>query len=455
MNLYSFVLHGSSSIMIIAMGFLSLKKQWNPKAGTIARFGELSTESQTYERSISRLNHLSDESRHLTQFSVIDKAAGATTLTDEQFAHVWDVLDWVVDEIEKKNTTSNINDFILYVRTHFGSNVVNFTAGKMVNGNDLWAPDFVNWEDQDGNAFTYWFADTEFKNQYQGGEVQVLGLMGNTSTWFLSKNKVTSELEKVTQTTIIQSITQTCIREDGTFANYTSLAPIVVRWYEKDNTDYYLDVEWTVAVYGNAKNNPEDIKAAIRNYLLTNPSYTEADWMGVFPEIFNPTEFTLIPMWAHYAVKPSEETAIYQPMLRLRDASTLADTVTVDYGIEHIEEHIEVLPNIKDSITLLSVSNPNNLLNAFSLSVKYPKYFLVASGSADYTRLNETAEEFTELLHTMLFYAKTVTSSSVLPTGLFRVYRHGRLFIVGKHGENTFMMLSRIGYLDNLGSINP
>lgn len=440
--------------MITAMGFLSLKKHWNPQVGTIARFGELSTESQTYERSIARLNHVSNDSRFLTQFSVLDSATGTTTLTDEQFTHVWVILDWVVDEVEKKNTTSNTDDFIIHARNHFGSAVVDLTVGKMVSNGDLWSPDFIKWQDVDGNSYTYWLADTEFKNQYQGGEVQVLGLMGNTSTWFLSKTKVESELAKVTQTSIIQTITQNCIREDGTYANYTSLAPIVVRWYEKNNTENYLDVEWTVAVYGEAKNNPEDIKAAIRVYLLTNPSYTEADWMGVFPEIFNPTEFTLIPMWSHYAVKPSEETAIYQPILKLKDTSKLADTVTVDYGLSHIKDHIEALPNIKDSITLLSIANPNNLLNAFSLSVMYPKYFLVDSGSADYTRLNESAEEFIELLHTMLFYAKTVTSSSSLPTGLFRVYRHGRLFIVGKHGECTFMMLSRIGYLEHFGSIN-
>lgn len=441
--------------MITSLGFLSLKNYWEPDAGEIAPFGELSTESQTHERSISKLNHALSANRYLTVFNTKDDAGKQVDLPSDDLSHIWVILDWVANEIENGRTTSNARDFHVAISNQFSSVASNFEIDAMVNGSNKYAPTYVKWKHAtSGNQYQYWLSDSAFQNQYPEGEVVVVPKIPRTSTWFLSKSDVENAINQQTQTSIIQDLNKLCVRADGTAAAYTSISPLFVRWYDKDDSQSVLDIEWTVAIYGKAKNNPEDIKAAIRRYLLDSGNYTDADWIPIFPEIFNPTEFMLVPLWAHEATAPSKATAIFQPMVRLELTLNLMKTIAPDYTDAHVTEHTVLVPNVHESISMLSCSSPNNQTKKFRLFNYFDDYFLVNSKSPDWSRVSKDTQDFINLLHTMLHYAKVATGSTVLPSELFRVYRQNRMYIVGKVGELTLLMMSRVSYLAEFGDIN-
>lgn len=438
--------------MRLTLSFLTVKKHWDTTPGKTAPFLELGPTARTYEKNIGELLHEDHPDRVLYLFNHTHDGV-ADELPKEKETTLWEVSNWLVEQVESGVITSNRNDFLLLLNTTFGDRFEFIKTGEHVKSDAFFCPSYIEW-DEEGDKTVLYLSHSNFIQGYMGGELFVVPLIKNPEFWFTSKNNVLNELSKFTPSQNIDNINRLSLREDGTFATTTSLSSIKLRWYERGNSNNYIDTEWYIGVYGVAKNNPEDIKNAVRDYLLGSSNRPESDWLSIFPEVFNPVEFTLVPLWKHPASTPSAEATVYQPIVRIKRTVELMEKVAVDYGHSHIEDNLEVIPCLKSSISMLGLGAPANTSERFRLSVLYPKYFLVSDFSGDWTRLPPDTREFVDTLHNIVQVAKTATGSSMIPAGVHRVYRHGHMFIAGKIHGITLLMISRQSYLERLDPIN-
>lgn len=439
--------------MRTTLSFLSVKDFWDVEPGKTAPFFELGPTTRTYEKNIGISINPTNKNQVIWLFS--NKEQNTTVpLDDATEKMLWDIGSFVVEQVNNGVVTSNQRDFHLLLNTTFGETHREIRTGEHLRADDKYCPTFIEWEDIDRNRYVLYLSNRYFSEGYRGGELFVVPLIDNTEFWFTSKENVESELKRFTPAKHVDHVNRLSLREDGTYATTTSVSSIKIRWYERNNVNNIIDTEWYIGVYGVAKNNPEDIKIAIREYLLNSSQRPENEWLSIFPEIFNPVEFTLVPFWGQYASAPSEDMAIHQPIVRLKDALPLFKRIAVDYPAEHVEEYLEIIPSLKHSISIMSVGAVGNDNNRYRLSGQYPSYFLTSELQGDWTRLTPETREFVNALHTIIHLASSATNTNILPSGYYRVYRHGYMHLVTKVHDLTLVVLAKRAYLESLGSVN-
>jgi len=433
--------------MNTTLGFLSLQEYWNNAPGATAPFGELSPTARTYEKNTSEYPHVDDPKTVFYLFKHVDERDVPLAIEDDVLNVVWDVLNWVAHEVRNNKVTSNKEDFHSAITTRFNSLRYQFKTGEHEVQDGVYAPSFVQWEDPDKNVYSVWLSNVAFMGQYQGGEAQPIPLMSTPDVWFTAKANVQAELAKVTPAIIFEQGRDLEVRDDGTPVRSTSYTSISIRWYQRGDAEKTLDVEFSLIVYGVAKDNPRDIKLALRKYLLDNSNYAESEWMAVFPEIFNPVEFTLVPLWDSEAFAPSDNTGVFNPIVKMGDGVRLMDWIAVDYDKEHVKEYIEVVPTTYASISMLSCGNEENADARFSLRDEYPRYFLADDQSTDWGRIPPTTQDFIDKVNHLLYYARRVDAGTPLPNDVYRMYRNGNMYVAGKVNGQTMMIVSRMSYL--------
>lgn len=437
----------SSSIKTLK-GFIVLEDKQNNKPGSTSLHGELSNVSLSYSTEVGRYYNDDNNNVGLAAFSFKDQAGQRLVVDEVSLTSVWTICTWVVASSRNGTITQNEAAFKLLIQQTYAETIEFLGSGNHVTDGNVIIPEYIKWRDRaTNNIFHLWFVDNSFKTQYDEYEIIIVPPIKDLNQFMESIDVVQPLVEG---------------RSSGETFNelyvltgaipFTKPASYPWGWVERENTLHKLVTDWVVGIYGIAGDNPEAVKTAIAKYILANSRYNEVEWAPIFPELFNPSEFVLIPSWGSISIEGGITTDLYQPSINVSSAVGFMSSVCPEYPAKHVLDNLSSIASIYKSINFIGVGAPNNPDKIFRIEEKYPDYILVSNTDKDFARMTQITQEWVGVLHTMLKYAETMTGETVLPLGYYLFRRNGYMFISRRLNGVNYLMVTRQSWLEMFAS---
>lgn len=419
------------------------------------RFGELSTDSRTYERDIALYTHPTDKSITLALFKSTDnnqEAEIATTdlkLTLDVTKHMFDYTMQSPREIYRDELSRNLLDT-------FRTQAHSFELGDVVNDGSYYCVQWIKWKDNSDNEFIVWFSDKAFKSEYDDFTIEVVAPVDNFDIFFSTRTNVEAELAK----TPVDILTK---KANARKANtpVTVFRLDIFKWHNPVNKKPELDTNWYILIWGDAGDNIDSVRDAIQKVILDNSTHTRDEWKEIFPEIFKRNEFIIVPQWDVFSNenKVKDQASLYSPLMNYADAIP-------NYGIPfmrdipeaHIKKYMQITSLYYRSLVATVCGSPENRDNKFKLYDLFPDFIDVPSTSTDFNYQTKNTQNWSLKLQDMLAVAETMTPTSSLPREKVtlpggqivngdkiytKVIRDGKLFLVMKFGNYHYLVAAK------------
>lgn len=439
--------------MNILKGFIEMSSLANNAPGTTAPFGELSTYSQTFSRTITNYaNPTLAAAVELVGFTVKTDAgvsyAPTTTVTD----HILSVAQWVYEQHIAGMIPANASKaaFITSLTTEF-PDMTGVTINEILNGTPVTMrmPDFIEWHFDDSGTdhrIKVWFSDSRFRTQYDDYEILIIPPIDPIDDLNAGVTTVNLLLQQVRPADVVANM-QTLIGTNPPTVVVTQ--PVV--WHDQTLPTATLSTDWTAVIYGQAGNDADNIKQAILAYITANSTLTV--WDEIFPGLYAENEFVVIPLWIDVAVPASGlDVALYSPMIEVgRMMSIASQLVPASYGqsvvlSSFLNSNLMMASAFWRSIAFMTVGNPNNVGSAYKFDGLYPDYMNIPTSSPDWTRMAVDTRNFIVQLNDALEKAMTLTALSTVPAGYTRTIRDGKVYLTFAAGGYYFLVLAKDSY---------
>ena len=96
------------------------------------------------------------------------------------------------------------------------------------------------------------------------------------------------------------------------------------------------------------------------------------------------------------------------------------------------------------SISLSMIGHPENRDGKKQITDWFPDYFFTGINTADFSRMSVTTREWVLMMHQLIIYARTLTSTSTVPQGYTRVVRGNRLFLSKSHKAMQYLVMAPV-----------
>lgn len=397
----------------------------------VGPIGELSSYSMTFAR--DKLIYTSAEypGLNLINFQYRNGDGVDTTLPNGDKNLILEATDWIIKQARFGNFTESIVDFQTKFLTEFTGKIDLLSSGMMVNfGNNLNCPEYVTIT-SNGNSETkqwmVWLSDNAFRTQCPISHISVVTPIPNLDEFF---GDYVSVNDKVTPVDI-QGLNDTARLLQGNYP-YTDLRTWKFDWVDPNNEANKIPTYWLTIHWGDAGNNLDQAKEAIRDHILENSNRDREEWATIFPDIFTSTEFIIIPHYDLVAVpSKTRQSAIYSPTSN--NAKVLYDAYRlvkgVGYNEDHIDSVIETTSSLYRSLSISIVGGSENREDINKFSIRYPDYINVATTHVDFGYMKEETREFVLILSELLSIAESITPSSSIPRKFNRIIRDNQTFI--------------------------
>lgn len=414
--------------------------------GKVNLIGELSQHCLTFRKDVQIVNSPTADQTFLHIFTSLDDTGAVTTINNAERDAIFKVINHLYDY--SREVQSEIFPDVLSSRllSAFGTLINAPTFGPIVSDGTYWMPEWVSFEVTASNCETkIWFSDDAFRWQYDDYDISVILPIDNIDDFFERRNIVEQELAKITAESITSKIAD--VSNDRP---YTRPVGNTFLWHNKENFDDTIPVAWWVLIYGEAGDNIDSIKDALKEYILKNSEHTEEEWKVIFPDIFKRTEFTIIPQWDKHAVEELEvQSGIYSPVVDYRLILSRANR-WLKYQSAWVSQHLQVVSHHYRSLQLVVCSGEENVAGKQFISEIYKDYINANTASTDYNRQFPETREWAELLSTAVIRAESMNMSSGVNVGRSRVYtrlvRDGNLYIVFNHKNVNYLVLAKYNY---------
>lgn len=436
----------------ILQGFYSMPELYNNTTGQTAEFGELTTETRTFTKdekewaltTFPDVVLVSFESRDEMNVSV---TPGNSYINTSLALGEWLYKQYVSGNIPNANRTA---EFLQAIAIEFPS-LTNVKIGailKTVSGDKNYI-DWISFTLSDGSKVwnsKVWCSNKSMFQEYEGGEIIVLppvepidGLQG-------TKASVTNLLRLVTPDTMIEKMNAVQGRYRA-----TSTRSLQLTWHDPNDATSTLVTSWYIVVYGNAINDVDLIKNAIRDYLDSNSAHT--NWRDIYPELYSSNEFVMIPLYDDIAFPGSViDQGGYRSLTRIGDKNTIArqripNGYSQTANLEtYMSDNLELLSHTYRTMFMLVLANPANAGGVFRLTTLYPDYRNLPSTSIDFNRMDPKTREFSIQLQYALDIAYNFRETDVAPNGYYKIKRGVRTYIGWVLHGYTYLILIRSNY---------
>lgn len=361
------------------------------------------------------------------------------------------ISDWLYQKATDGVLTSNRFDCLALLKATFTNAVRFISVGEMVSNGDIWMPSVIYGEHivttstdpvvTDNQAFTLWFADAYFQDQYPTAVyliVHPLPLSDIDSLYELNYQQLGKLLEEQTPDIIVERE-----NELSNNAPYTTRKVLGFKIYDLINTPSYVMAYWRVLVRGNY--NEDSVLEQIRNEILANSKYTEAEWGEKAPDIFNPNEMYGIIRFDRLGLyNKTDNTSTYSPILDFETESKYIDEYLAPFmPADHVIKSTQSVPSLYKSMQYTMTAKENNRDGFQKMSDILPDYQLIPSDDSDFGLMSKGTRDYLLGIENLLAAAAVVTEFSIPPVGITTVKRFNKLWVTKKITDVRYLILTK------------
>lgn len=440
--------------MYTLKGFLAFGPLTNNVFGETSTIGEISTDSLTYSKETGFYKDVQYPDTMLYTFYSVDDALGTIAVP-------YDVVNSALHYGQTLFYQSQSNIFNSNAATsqeHFDRRFINDFAfvefGSMKTNGNQWLPEYIRYQKNNSDAIVkLWLSDESFSQQYDEYEYTLIPPVDHLNIFYTDRSNVEQSLRIQTVKSLFTEIET--VRENDPF---TVLETVTYNWMNPDGSGDYLPTNWTILIYSRFGQNVDRIRSHIAAWILDNNEHSEDEWFELFPDIFNPTEYILLPLWHQYAIpNQTVQAGFHSPMATLEEGFLLAKHLARGdgYGEDHLLENTTVAVGPDRSLMFLAVGSSYNHIDYDDFRKLYPDYIGFSPTSLDFNRLSLNTQRWIHEYIALTIVASTMTETSAIPQGYGRVIRDFRVYTYRDIDSMSYLMITKASAIDHLGLRAP
>lgn len=332
------------------------------------------------------------------------------------------------------------------ISAEFRGMIRDIKLGKMISVRDQFLPQFIefslaNTNQYETSTLKLWFSDPAFKQQYPFYEIVVIPPVENIDSFF----DVTESVRNIKKNINLPEIHDKAnrLREQSP---YTLIKSYDYQWNSQELPRETVDIPWTILIYGGIGENPDIIRDALANWVLENSTRSREDWEQIFPDLFVPSEYTIVPFWQSTSVPGYRLVdSMYSPIITHADVIPICKDA-MSYTEAHIRQHVEIGASLYKSLSFAVVGDPRNRLTPVRLYEAYPQYALIGSRTEDFNRMDTNHQGLIHTLYKLFLTAEEATLDTELDLSMAKVWRDGRLYITTTYNNVQYLVLAKSNY---------
>ena len=383
----------------------------------ISPIGELSPTSMTYSRDKRYYRGKATD----IELMVFDSTTNEVDI-EPVLAYtdpITTILQWVYEQAIGDNFNSSDDAARELIQSQFTGIITDVACGTMLIAKGSWFPTWVSFvvSGSEDNLIKLWLSDAAFQFQYTGYYIPVVSPLDDLDIFHRTKPQVLEALKGFNIASHNEKINEVIGGIPCT--NFTTT---MYTWHDREDATSMTDTYWSVVIYGAAGNNPSRRKRALQQHILANSTYTHAEWVKVFPEIFTSTEFTFIPFWELTTGEDlTDRGSLYSPIVSydkfVKKAQWFFNTIE---GLESVDlnnldgRHLNGIPVHYKSLSCVLISGDNNPVDKSVFELIYPDYAMIPVSSGELSRTSLKTSTFIRMLVTALGYAEGLYEFNVV-----------------------------------------
>jgi len=431
------------------LSFATITKLYSNNFGVVSAIGELSGKALSYAKDPGK-------------FSLAITVPSATTLVNflstkdgTEFEMPQDIADaqigisnWLYTQALQGNVTSSRANCLQILKTQFTTNVIIEDVGEMATNNAVWLPSYVKGYHIVGSEqqpFYMWMADAYFRLQYPYVKFTVIHPLPITEMdWVMNANYQEIATRLALETPVVvakrESLATNGYEWPGTERN-----PIEFQIVDLINTGKFNVGTWIIWNWGNGADAEDQLYDQIQKEILASSQYPRARWEEKIPDLFNPLEFYVIPEFGRIGVvNRTNGSSTYSPIV---DRETMMDIATTYLGptmpADHLIKSAQAVPLMYKSLSALFVAKVNNRPGMQKISAIISDYQLIASKEPEFESMSQESMDFAFGMESLMAAAEVVTDISLLPSGIQRVERLGKLCVTKRINRVKYVAFTK------------
>lgn len=444
--------------MNILKGFVRNSTMTDNTPGVVPLFGELSARALTYAKEKGYYVKAGLTDLEFVAFTTKDNLGAPMVANIYSSNFVLELADYLYTRYAAATIGSSIPTLIGEIQAEF--NVGSVTLTDIVINSLISDPGtptkrlpdvvqltFTNTDPGAGEfAISVWFSDTQFQSQYDDFEITVIPPFAVIDNFDDTNANVGIALASVTHANVISRIN--AARD---IYSETMVSSVNYQWHELGGAGLRTTT-WYVLIYGQNGNNPEAIRQAIKAYMSDseNTALDTSDWALMFPQVFDSSEYYLVPQWDNIIV--AIPSIIYSPVIKPATAiENTQDNVAFTSGVSAWWEENVCSTSVlyQDLAVTIIGAVTNTTTNDYDFSLRFPDYMNIPDTHPDFGKMAPVTQGLVAFMQTLCETAEKITptsSLSLIPSGYARINRGGKTYIGGTYDGTLWMAITRFSY---------
>lgn len=430
-------------------GFIRIDNQQNNTIGVVSTLGELSTQSMTYSR--EKGIYKNDAITGISFVSFTSKFDNnATVAVPQDYSdHILQVCNRMITYSAQYGNSITVQAIANDVFNNFQSLVFDFESGPLVSTSTLTLPEWVSWQNplynNGDNRIKVWFSDQAFKRQFEDYSILILNPVDDLMDLMRDVTITERSLSNRSRDREMELIAS--LKDGEPETNIRAQTYTLTHILQPNKT---FTLTWYAIVNGQAGDNPDIIKDRIIEELGGTSTVTLTEWRQAIPDLFNTTEFVLVPKWMNQAIPDRQAQAgIYSPFTSIKHELETIISLFNDIDPIHVNENLQVLSIPYRSLSIFSLSGLDNLNDLNKLTDKYSDLINVGTASADFSRMSISTQNFANMLEELVMIAENEVDYAELPVYVRRVTRYGKLWISRKFDNIQYLIYAKSNDVGN------
>lgn len=419
--------------------FMSMTAMANNTPGANSPIGELSNTSGTSSKEVGKYYNQQYPDVRLLSFSSIDETTDTKVPVDPLYSNkLLQLGQWLFTKSIDGALSDNKENAQQIITAEFNGDFEILAMGSMVTNGVYWLPEYLFVKEltsTEDNILRVWFSDPAFKAQYDISELIPVAPISNLDDFHKDRATVLALIDAINATDVINRAQE-----------IANAAPATLRisrdfdWVDKADDTVRAPVPWALVIYGLAGNNEDVIRQTLQDYILANSEYPREEWEKIFPDIFRPTEFYLIPAWDRESLPPQQtKGGLYSPTMPLADFASYGRQFIPDADDAYLGANLVAAATMFKGLIMATAGNPRNRYDLFRFDELWPKYIALTTTGHDFNRIPPETQNFCLRLIEWLRIAETMSEYSELPTGMSRVERNGKVYLAASIDEVLYL----------------
>ncbi|EBW9734624.1 hypothetical protein NRE35_004306 [Salmonella enterica] len=397
--------------------------------GQVSPIGEMTKENYTYSNEIERYSLTRyPNSQFISLSSERDGVEVAVGLTYQEL--MLHVTEWLYNRSITGNVPADVPTLLQALRAEFGDIADIKEIGDIIYKDSYLFPTYITLSATnagEANDLYIWYSHQSLENFYPNSDYTGILPVVNTDIDKLAGDR-DQAIALLNAITIVNHNSRVDAAAQGHPQTY--LITMNFKWHDKDNPDISADSPFSVLCYGPQSKNIDMVKEYLRNLILSLSEHGEDVWSVIYPELFVPTEFYVIPQWDKVALpNKAEGTGIYSSSMRLKNVLPYALKYCKGYSEDHLRENLGIHAANYQEVIFLSCGNPQNYAAKPAFDEQWPAYSAVDTKSPDFGRIPPATQVMIMQLNGLFKAAEVATEHTIIPQDMTRTVRDGVYYL--------------------------